>query len=71
MKEFTGFYDNKHNKLYVGDKVVADTNGTIGIIGKHQDNWTSNEAKNAFHVDWGRSHENLGGITNSHITKHK
>ena len=70
MKEFTGFYDNKHNKLYVGDKVVAD-NGSIGIINKHQDTWSSDETKDAYHVDWKGIHENLGGITNEHIRKQK
>lgn len=69
MKEFTGFYDKNHKKLYVGDKVIADTNNSTGTIGKHQNNWSTDNTIDEYHVSWNGIHENLGGVTNSHITK--
>ena len=68
MKEYTGINDFKNKKLYVGDKVQANTTGAIGRIEKDKD-YIGDEQ---YFVRWHEyTREILNNFIGEHVKKHR
>lgn len=61
MKEFTGVYDKKGKKLYLGDNVEAD-NGVRGKVVSYIDSWSEDKPQKRYKVNWSED-----GMLNDHI----